>query len=200
MDNLYLKLLNERQNESIENRQFIITCLFMLLCFLFFFLFISSRFFYVQISGDSMNNTLKDGEVLVVNRYARAGYGDIIIIKGEKYNQELIIKRVIGLQGDTIVIENGEVYRNGEKLEETYALGSTYFEGENPARKEYVVPKGNVFYLGDNRMNSRDSRSDFFTCDYSQIEGVVCSWSLHIRPVTAFLTHIWQANDNKVGD
>lgn len=69
-------------------------------------------------------------------------------------NSELLVKRVIGLPGDVIRIEEGQIYVNGELLDEPYLLESP-FEGEDT---EYIVPDGMLFLLGDNRNGSLDCR------------------------------------------
>ena len=85
-------------------------------------------------------------------------------------NKVSYIKRVIGVEGDHIKIENGKVYRNGEELVEDYLA-----EKENTKGKIYsdiVVPVGYVFVMGDNRNHSTDSR-DFGCIPISKIESKV---------------------------
>ena len=77
---------------------------------------------------------------------------------------EPIIKRVIAVEGDTIRInfDRGEVYRNGELLEEDYIKDLTFFRHNDTwmeSDKEYTVPENCVFVLGDNRPVSNDSRN-----------------------------------------
>ena len=81
--------------------------------------------------------------------------GDVVTFRSEELG-ELLVKRVIGLPGDTVSIRNGYVYINGEKLEESYLPR----QGVTAAGKqeEYVVPEGCLFFLGDNRTNSQDAR------------------------------------------
>lgn len=128
--------------------------------------------------GESMSNTLHPYDYLLVYRRAynnsMPNYNDIVLAQssiplgGElgfvgnvkrlvgienKDATKIIIKRVIGLPNDVIKIEDGFVYRNGEKLEENYTRdGVTYGDDS------YFVPEGHVFLLGDNRQGSADSR------------------------------------------
>lgn len=81
------------------------------------------------------------------------------------------IKRIIGLEGDHVYIENGDVYLNGQKLEEKYLPEET----ETPRTGEFydiVVPKGYVFAMGDNRENSTDCRK-FGCIPLEEIDGRV---------------------------
>lgn len=111
----------------------------------------------VGVSGDSMDNTLQDGDRLIlITQFYKIERGDIIVVCRE--GEEPYIKRVIALAGDTIAIddENGRVLLNGEVLTEDYVLGglttSQGFEGP------YTVKDGEVFAMGDNRMWSLDCR------------------------------------------
>lgn len=101
-------------------------------------------------SGTSMNPTIKDGTVLIVNRFAKAGYGDIITVYSDELDK-ILLKRVIGKEGDTIKIKDGVVYRNGTKLSES-------FNKDKTTNLNYVVKANHVFVMGDNRNNSTDSR------------------------------------------
>ena len=117
----------------------------------------SVLFRVVNVSGDSMTNTLQSGEKLVLSGIIlQPNYGDIVVIQRE--NDTPLIKRVIGLPGDTIFINdsNGIVYRNGEALDEPYVRGG--FTPSKGLNTEYVMPEDGIFALGDNRDNSLDSR------------------------------------------
>lgn len=159
-------------------------------------------FIKVYIQGRSMYPTLKDGEMVMVNAYRAPDYGDIIVISGEKTNGDWLIKRAIAFGGDTLAIENGYVYlkKAGEteftKLEEKYLVnqGITFYprinDKSNVLRAEFSVAEGEIFYLGDNRTDSSDSRSSFGTCEKSQIVGVVSEFALKTKGVNTFFGQI----------
>jgi signal peptidase I len=111
----------------------------------------------VNVSGDSMTNTLVNGEkLLLTGVLVEPQYGDIVVIRRE--NDTPLIKRVIGLPGDKIFINDslGKVFRNGEELDEPYVRG-----GHTPSMgmsDAYVVPEDGIFVMGDNRRESLDSR------------------------------------------
>lgn len=138
-------------------------------------------FFNVRVSGPSMQPTFYTGNVLVANRYKQVEHGSIIIISGEKVgSDDWLIKRVIGLPGDTIEFKEGCVYRNGTKLKEDYLLS----QGKTFCGKEKInVPEDEIFYLGDNRENSSDSRH-YGTCAFSQVVGVVEEWSIILKNIS----------------
>ena len=83
--------------------------------------------------------------------------GDIVMFRSEELD-ELLVKRVIGLGGDTIPFADGDVYVNGEVLEENYLPKQhiTYPTGETEV---FEVPEGCIFVMGDNRTGSYDSRA-----------------------------------------
>jgi signal peptidase I len=98
-----------------------------------------------------------------------------IINKFIYYNLEVTktsyIKRVIGVGGDHIKIEDGKVYRNGEEMEESYLQDDVVTESE--VFYDFIVPEGYVFAMGDNRPNSTDCR--VIGCiPLEKIEGIVC--------------------------
>lgn len=112
------------------------------------------------IPSESMDPTLKVGDGIIVNRFSYLNdgpeRGDIVVFTSEEYNNEYLIKRVIGLPGDTIEIKDGGCYVNGCRLVESYAVGVT--EVSPNGREHFVVPEGEYFLLGDNREGSADSR------------------------------------------
>lgn len=125
-----------------------------------------------RISQHSMQPTINDGDILLVNKllYSKPQRGDIVIFKtdskDENGNDKALIKRVIGVEGDVITIAGGKIFRNGTQLDESeyiYAeeMGEVY---------NYKVPKGKIYALGDHREVSLDSRT-FGAVDCKEIIG-----------------------------
>lgn len=132
-------------------------------------------FFKVRVSGPSMQPTLYTGNRLVANKYGKIKHGAIIIIKDEKPDsQDWLIKRVIGVGGDVVEFENGYVKVNGELIDEPYVKEQGVTKH---TQNRIEVPEGEIFYLGDNRIESADSRT-FGTCTVEQVVGVVENWSM----------------------
>ena len=105
----------------------------------------------VRVDGASMNKTLEDGDILLLYKMAQIDRYDIVVLD-EEYDDEIIIKRIIGLPGETVEIKNGKIYINDEEIEDEYAYGDTSdYEKITLADDEY-------FILGDNRLISKDSR------------------------------------------
>lgn len=109
----------------------------------------------VRVDGFSMNPTLQNGEYILVNKLAyRTGQpdrGDIIVFAIPDGDGQALIKRVIGLPGETVKIGDGTVTIDGQKLQEPYIAQDPLYFGE------WTVPQGYLFVLGDNRNDSRDS-------------------------------------------
>lgn len=136
--------------------------------------------FKVYIPSESMVPTLNKGDQLFVSRVYNLDNlkrGDILVFKSEELNDTLI-KRLIGLPGDKIVIENGKVSVNGEQLDEDYVKNKDNFYGE------FEVPEGKYFFLGDNRPVSWDSRK----WNESYIDGseIMAKAQLKVYPFSDF--------------
>jgi signal peptidase I len=112
-----------------------------------------------RVDGQSMEPTLHTDERLVVEKLSYRLHGpqrfDIVVIRVPSQGNELLIKRVIGLPGETVEIRDGLVYINGAPLDEPF-IGQTTYPGRDA---KVTVPPLHVFVLGDNRTHSNDSRS-----------------------------------------
>ena len=113
------------------------------------------------IPSSSMEPTLYEGDLLIGSRVALWGdgkpsFGDICVFWSDEENSHLI-KRVIGLPGDTLRFVNYQVERNGVLLDESYTMPGSLTVGGNVA-DSITVPDGCYFVMGDNREHSYDSR------------------------------------------
>lgn len=113
------------------------------------------------VDGPSMNDTLEDGDRMLVNKFSYRFFGldrfDIVVFDYEYEADTDYIKRVIGLPGETVRIDKeGNIYINDELLEENY--GKEVIEDPGMAVDGITLGKNEYFVLGDNRNNSSDSR------------------------------------------
>lgn len=124
--------------------------------------------FKVMIPSGSMIPTLNVDDRLFATRVyrpERLNREDIIVFYSDELEKTLI-KRLIGLPGDKVVITDGDVTVNGEKLKQEYVKNKDSLSGT------YLVPEGKYFFLGDNRLKSSDSRDwDNPYIDESDIKG-----------------------------
>ena len=141
---------------------------------------ISQSFFTnVSVSGSSMEPTLHTGDLVVINTTKKAQVGDVIVIKGVK--SYWLIKRVIACEkGDIVEIKNSKVYVNGELLQEDYVLNGVQASGDDNLKIQ--LKENEIFYLGDNRLNSSDSRL-YGACDEQSVVGVVAEWSMKYKTI-----------------
>jgi len=129
----------------------------------------------IRVDGESMVPTLVSGEYVIVNRLSyRLGSpqrGDIIVFHFPRDPKEEYIKRVIGLPGDEVEVRDGQVYINGQPLNETYLKVKMDYIGS------WQIPADQLFVLGDNRNNSSDSH-DWGTVpmDYVVGKAILVYW------------------------
>lgn len=142
--------------EAIQWKRFIKDILETLVLAAVLFIGINAVSARVRVDGFSMRPTLEDGEFVLVSRmsYKFSEYerGDIVVFHFPLDPNEELIKRVIGLPGDHVRVEGGQVFLNGQLLEEAYIAEAPRYSGE------WVVTEGFLFVLGDNRNNSNDSK------------------------------------------
>ena len=103
----------------------------------------------IKVNGSSMYNTLEGNEYMILNKLGKPDRFDIVVV--DNINDELI-KRVYGLPGEKISIENNNIYINDKKLDDIYAYGDT------TSMEAIILGEDEYFVLGDNRVVSLDSR------------------------------------------
>lgn len=164
--------MNERKQEKANKsplREWTESFLWALALVVLFYIFFSNA----KVYSYSMQPTLSEGENLLILRHASLKRGDIVTFKTDEpiteaekailsplqrlvsifSDKKVLVKRVIGLPGETIEIREGFVYIDGESIEEPYVADGTegYFSVQ--------IPEGYYALFGDNRQNSLDSRS-----------------------------------------
>lgn len=117
----------------------------------------------VRVNGSSMYPTLKGEEIMLLNKLGHIDRFDIVVLKIDD-REDNLIKRIIGLPGETVEIKDNEIYINDKKLEDKYGYGVTY------NIDKVTLKKDEYFILGDNRKISLDSRV-FGTIHKNEIKG-----------------------------
>lgn len=166
----------ESKAEYNERHPLLRVCLRIFICvavaLLLAFLITKFVAHHTSVEGSSMETTLANGDQLIVENLSYYFHDperfDVIVFPhGENVNY---IKRIIGLPGETVQIRNGDIYINGEMLDENY--GRESIEDAGLASQEIVLGEEEYFVLGDNRNASVDSRKEEVgTVSRSEIKG-----------------------------
>lgn len=139
-----------------------------------------------HVSGESMENTLDDGDQLIVDKLTYRFHDperfDIIVFPFRYKDNTYYIKRIIGLPGETVQIVDGEIYINGELLEEPY--GREVMQDAGLAAEPITLGDDEYFVLGDNRNYSSDSRDPSVALIHRK-EIIGRAW-LRIWPLNSF--------------
>lgn len=200
-------MLNQRKQRSplvVAGSVLLSIVVLALLLFAAFNIWVHQKCFLVEVSGDSMLNTVEDGDLLYV-RDGAAERGDVVIISvkdyrgenGLRFSGDFIIKRLIAVEGDTVRWENGKIGIKYAGADEFVLLDEDYANGATPPFEidgnEVTVGEGEIFFLGDNRGNSYDSTE--IGCLYERdVVGVVPHWSIKIKSFTTF----WESMRTKI--
>ena len=145
------------QPKPLSQKQLVIEFVQTVLLAVILYVLIDAVVARVRVENISMEPTLMPGEFLLVNKLAyhlgSLQRGDIIVFHYPGDPSQDYIKRIIGLPGDDVKVQGGEVMVNGHALTESYISAPPEYQGE------WVVPTNSLFVLGDNRNSSSDSHS-----------------------------------------
>lgn len=138
-------------------------------------LFFTTFFSFYQVDGVSMERILKNNDEIVAHHLFSIKRNNVYIIK---YKDDYLIKRVVGIPGDRIYAINGSLFCNGkeEKLK---------YENVTYDIPEFVVPNDHYFVLGDNRINSIDSRDP--TVGFIPRENIIAEFFIRTKKKFGFL-------------
>ncbi len=152
----------KRSKKKSILREVLIDSIYLLIVFVLTLLVVKYVTQRTVVIGDSMNNTLFDGDNIMVDkisyRFSDPERFDIVVFPFELQKNTYYIKRIIGLPGETVRIDiEGNIYINGIILEENY--GRETIKEPGIAINEITLGEGEYFVLGDNRNHSSDSRT-----------------------------------------
>jgi signal peptidase I len=141
------------------------------------------------VSGTSMDPIIKNGQYLIVDEvsyhFESPQRGDIIVFKAPPEPTKYYIKRVIGLPGDTVKINDGKVTIIDSAHPQGFTLDEPYITHPSTDSGTYVVPANEYFVMGDNRAGSYDSRS-WGMLPYANIRGRVLIRLLPVNTISIF--------------
>lgn len=155
-------------------------------------------FMGVYVVGDSMmpnfygaaSENDKGGDYVYISKFSKPERGDVVVISVESNGQDVaIIKRVIGLEGDSLYLYKGKLYVKYAGADDFVLVEEDYIDEQynNPnlsynSTNIITVPENCVYVLGDNRNISKDSRDKEYGCfDLNDVYGVIPDWSLEYK-------------------
>ncbi|MBJ8107855.1 MULTISPECIES: signal peptidase I [Bacillus cereus group] len=160
--------------KQLKGKQELKWVLIILVVFIVIFIVRTFIFMPFKVDGESMEPTLQNKDRLFVNKviikFSPIKYGDIVVIKKTE-DQMHLVKRVIGLAGDVVKITEGKLYINGVEKKEAYLNQDLLEQYKQLNYAEQKIPVNKVFVMGDNRLNSKDSRNGLGYIDESDIVG-----------------------------
>ena len=161
------------------------------------------RYFLIQpfyVKGASMEPNFYDHEYLIIDeisyRFHNPARGDIIVFRYPKDPQEFFIKRVIGLPGEKVELKDGQVFIYNQEFKDGVALDEKYLPADlktfaNTGTESVTLGANEFYVMGDNRNESKDSRS-FGPVDRSFLIGRVAFRGWPLNRITVFHTPTYQ--------
>ena len=168
----------EKEEKPMTVHDLIVMCIgYALLIFGIIFTFNHILMLNLIPSG-SMEKTIMTGDIVIATRYDvdEINRYDILVFIPPDNPDTYYIKRVIGLPGETIIVNDGEVYANGVRLDNSFVPERMGRSGDG----EYVVPEGCYFMMGDNRNHSADAR--FWTNKYVSKDAIIAKAKIVVFP------------------
>ena len=165
-------LLIDRQPGLLKDGLSSLLSLILMVGFAYFFLACVGQ--RVQVEGTSMEDTLQNTDQLIVDCFSyrflhEPNRFDIVVFRLKNDPGTFYVKRIIGLPGETVLINNSVIYINGKAIEDPYATQRSFQAGS--ASAPIVLGEDEFFVMGDNRVNSLDSRYSVGPVKRSQLVG-----------------------------